>query len=69
MLPRNVKPEDVRPESLLTSEQVAGMLNVKVGTLQGWRARGVGPRYMRLNRQIRYSLADVRAYLADKAVK
>ncbi len=41
----------------------AEMLGLSPITLHQWRVRGQGPAFHRFGRQIRYRLADVRAYM------
>lgn len=52
-------------QSLVTTEQAAAYLGgLKPNTLEGWRIRGEGPPYKKIGRLVRYSLADLDAYLA-----
>lgn len=53
-------------EPLLTPKDLAGRLKITVETLCRWRARGVGPRYHRFDRAIRYTQRDVDAWLASQ---
>ena len=48
---------------LLTSNQVADMLNLPGSTLRYWRKVGVGPRWIKLEGSVRYDVADVVAYI------
>ncbi len=50
-------------EPLLTPSEVAAQLKMPVATLTAWRARKTGPRFFRVGRHVRYSRADVQAYL------
>jgi excisionase family DNA binding protein len=50
--------------SLLTEKQAAQFLAVSVRAVQAWRHRGVGPRWVRCGRLVRYRLADIQAWLA-----
>ena len=53
-------------ERLLTTSQVAAILNVKIGTVKKWRARGKGPAFLKLDSgAIRYRLEAVQKYLSD----
>lgn len=58
---------------MLTPKQAAAQLGVKVETLEAWRARRVGPEYMKLGDEqrspIRYSQAAIDAYLRERTVK
>lgn len=49
--------------TLLTEQQAAALLKVSVKSLQGWRSRGGGPCYHKLGRCVRYSVADLEAFL------
>jgi hypothetical protein len=47
----------------------ADFCGVKVKTVQGWRLRGVGPKYFKIGSRVRYRLEDLRAFLATCAVE
>lgn len=49
--------------TLLTEEQAAELLALSVRTLQAWRPRGAGPRFVRAGRAIRYRKADLAAWI------
>ena len=59
--------------ALLTTREAAEYLNVKPNTLDIWRMKGAGPRYVRLGtgtrQPIRYSIKDLDAYIEACAVK
>ena len=50
---------------LYTEKQTAALLNVPYRTLQGWRQRGDGPRWIKLKSLVRYRLSDIQDYLDD----
>ena len=52
---------------LLTTEQLAELLGVPVRTLYSWRARGTGPRGIRVGRGLRFRVGDVEAWLDQHA--
>ncbi len=52
--------------SLLTCEQVAVELEVTVATLQLWRTRGKGPRFVKIGRTCKYRPEDLNAWLASQ---
>lgn len=55
--------------ALLTETQTAEVLNVSIRTLQAWRLRGGGPRFVRLSgRAIRYRNSDLAAYIEARTV-
>jgi hypothetical protein len=40
--------------------------NLKPNTLEGWRVQGVGPRYVKCGRLVRYNVTDLDAYLESR---
>lgn len=51
-------------DELLTTSQVAEMLNVAVGTLRWWRHQGTGPKAFRIGaRKVMYRRSDVVSWL------
>lgn len=53
---------------LLTTAEAATLLAVSSRTLEGWRAKLVGPRYMKLSDNVvRYSPKDLEAWLEESA--
>jgi predicted DNA-binding transcriptional regulator AlpA len=54
-------------ESLLTPAEAARLLGFSEVTLNQWRYRRIGPRYLKLaNKRVRYTLADVQAWIASR---
>ncbi len=54
--------------SLLTETQAAELLAIKTKTLQAWRVRGGGPRYVKMGRCVRYRLADLEEYIRQRTM-
>jgi predicted DNA-binding transcriptional regulator AlpA len=50
-------------DRILTEDEVAALTSFSTRTLQAWRQRNVGPPFMRVRRSIRYSQADVLAWM------
>ncbi|MCP5246083.1 MAG: helix-turn-helix domain-containing protein [Burkholderiales bacterium] len=48
----------------LTEAQLAERWSISRKTLQAWRLRGGGPRFVRIGSAIRYMLSDITAYEA-----
>ncbi len=47
----------------LTTEEAAAYLGITRTCIYEWRARGMGPRYYKLQRQLRYKLEDLEEFL------
>jgi excisionase family DNA binding protein len=54
---------------LLTTEQLAEWLGVSVGTVNRFRLRGDGPKYVKIGKTVRYRESDVEAYLAGRVTR
>ena len=54
-------------EELLTTKELAKVLNIDDRTPESWRMRGVGPRFIRVGGLPRYRPSDVREYLDANA--
>ena len=52
-------------EQLLNELQVAKMLDVSVATVRRWRYKGGGPVVVRLGGSVRYTAADVAAFVSS----
>ena len=52
-----------RHAPLLTEREVADRLNLALRTIQGFRVRGGGPRFVRINRTIRYRPEDIDEFI------
>jgi hypothetical protein len=51
--------ENEDEDELLTTEQAAKIVNIPKKTLEGYRARGTGPKFVRHGRLIRYRRSDL----------
>jgi predicted DNA-binding transcriptional regulator AlpA len=49
-------------DAALNENQAANFLGVSVRTLQAWRVRGGGPRYMKIGRAVRYQHRELVAF-------
>lgn len=60
-------------EEMLTSAQVADICGVSLNTLQKWRSRNMGPRYIKFGGSnaatIRYKRSDVELFLSARTIK
>jgi predicted site-specific integrase-resolvase len=52
---------------VVTERDAAKMLSVSPAALRRWRREGRGPGFCRVERLIRYRIADLEAYLASVA--
>jgi excisionase family DNA binding protein len=48
---------------LLTTQQLADLLQIPVDTLYAWRSRGEGPPAYRLGKHLRFRAAEVSSWL------
>jgi predicted DNA-binding transcriptional regulator AlpA len=61
------RPEEREPEPLAVGEaQAAKLLGVSARHLWELRKRGEGPRHARIGNAVRYSVAELNRYLADR---
>ena len=64
--------DDMEPTAeraaLLTAGDVASVLGIPTSTLANWRYQGLGPRYLRIGRHVRYESADLEAWLQGQRV-
>ena len=54
--------------TLLTETAVAEMLNISVHTLKKHRGTKRGLPYVKIERRVRYDLADINRYLSDNTI-
>ena len=55
-------------QQLITEKEAAHFLSVSLRTIQNWRFRNRGPKYKKLGRLVRYSVADLSAYAESETV-
>jgi len=61
---------DIRLDDvLLTPSAVAQRLSLHEGTLNNWRSRGYGPRFVRLGRRVRYPEREVVRWISETVVQ
>lgn len=60
--------QNADPDALLTEEQTAQFLNISVRTLQAWRIKLAGPRFVRVGRAIRYRRSDLTAWIEANTI-
>jgi predicted DNA-binding transcriptional regulator AlpA len=55
-------------DAALNENQAAEFLGVSVRTLQAWRVRGGGPRYIKIGRSVRYQRRELVAFQESHTV-
>jgi predicted DNA-binding transcriptional regulator AlpA len=60
--------EEVMEKQIVNERQAAQYLGLSVKTLQAWRWRGTGPRYVKMNKAVRYRLGDLDAFTESNVV-
>lgn len=55
-----------RGRTHLKEVEVAEWLNMSHRTLQGWRLQGKGPAFEKFGRSVRYAVATVEAWVAER---
>lgn len=58
--------QDKNVPKLLDTSEVADLLTNKANTIEGWRIKGMGPRYIKIGRLVRYRIEDVNAWLESQ---
>lgn len=48
---------------LMSEREAAEVLQISVRTLQAWRVKGGGPRYIKIGRSVRYRPCDLEAFV------
>ena len=62
------EPIPADPDSLLTEIQSAQLLNLSTRTLQTWRLRGGGPRFVKAGRAVRYRRRDLLQWIEQATI-
>ena len=48
---------------LVDTKKAAEMLGLPEGTLKGWRSREIGPKWVKMGRDVRYDVAELLDYV------
>ena len=60
---------DYSPQQLLNQKQAANLLGASEKTLEGWRVKGGGPRFLKQgSRFIRYRMSDLSEWIEGHLV-
>ncbi len=65
---RGGKEDAMAIQQVLTEKEVADLLRCTRAALKKWRRRGLGPRYSRIGRMVRYHTRDIEMFLEQHAV-
>jgi hypothetical protein len=57
------KPTAPKIAPLLTAQQAGAILRIEPRTLQNWRHRGGGPKYVKVGGSVRYRREDLEEYI------
>jgi len=55
-----------KDQAFLNTRQAAEFLGMQPQTLDAWRCRGCGPRFVKLGRAVRYRRADLDAWVESR---
>jgi excisionase family DNA binding protein len=58
--------QEEQVSEVLTATEAAAYLQVPVETLRRWRSVGIGPRYARVGRHVRYRQAALDRWLEER---
>lgn len=56
------------PLALISTDDLAALLQVSPITLRIWRLKGRGPRYLKLGRSVKYRRGDIEVWLQSRCV-
>ena len=59
-------PSSAEQPDFLNEQEVARRSSISVRTLQGWRTKGRGPRFVRAHRKVLYPRVDFEAWLGSE---
>ncbi len=65
---KNTTPQP-EPSPNLTTSEAAHFLHVQPSTLEQWRWNGQGPKFCKVGRSCRYRMADLEAFLEERAFR
>ena len=59
-------PHTVSKPRLIDTVQLAEYLGNEVNTCEGWRLKGIGPRYIKVGRLVRYRIENVDLWIESQ---
>ena len=58
--------QKIAPARLIDTGELAEQIGNQKNTIEGWRLKGIGPRYLAIGRLIRYRQSDVDDWLESR---
>lgn len=55
------------PQRFYSTDELAAVLGVSQYTVRHWRQQGTGPKAIKVGRHVKYPVAEVEAWLAQRA--
>jgi excisionase family DNA binding protein len=55
--------------TIVTPEEAAKYMRMSANTLSMWRSQGIGPRFIKTGRHVKYDLRDLDVYLRSRKVR
>lgn len=55
-------------EQAVNEIEAARLMSVSVQTLRNWRSTLRGPKYLKLGRSVRYSIADLEKWMQERTI-
>lgn len=65
MVSQSPKENNKKQQRWMRDTEVAELLGMGPWTLRFWRTKGIGPKFFRIGRNIRYRLSDVEVWLEN----
>ena len=51
---------------MIDTRELAAKIRTQPNTIEGWRLQGVGPRFIKCGRLVRYRIEDVEAWIEEQ---
>ena len=61
--PDQLEQSQGREPDFVTEQEIEQRFSIPRKTLQGWRSRGCGPRFVKVGRKVLYPLAELKGFL------
>lgn len=59
----------IEADSLLNTDQAAAFIGARASTMDVWRSKGRGPRYLKVGNSIKYRRSDLINYLDSVTIE